>query len=1602
MANAWDAPATILQAECGICGLVVVYVVCRSLQYLVESRMYRRLSLSSAQYDSYRENPDADSPPQSPNQMVAHDIHQNSEAFLGQDAEMRPGQFPIQSDQDDSSACQELKVNPAMFWRRMAIWQHVLLLHTGLGLVLTLTHLRSEPSTIHVLAAYTALFLMATCLTWPPLTKLPSLRNTNRWRLICSMVIISFCIAFGELFRYSFGVPFSIRDWVATLNLGAIFCVAGCLPGQPKTVAISPEAVQLSEEDLDPTHSDHNRSSSGPDANDAHGNQEDQPPLVPVAPEAPIANSVLGLLFFAHFVPIIQLARRRGYLRAIDIPILGRKMQADWLASEVRDLLHRYVPGSVKTRTTSSSIPSDSRDVKLWSRDTRGILMMLFAANQTLFMAMFGLTIFAVGFYYAPSFFANRIFAVLEDDTLQNQPNRRLKEALPWVLGLFCTVIVSSTLQGQLWSILEASLTVRITTQLSTLMYNKTLLRRNDSNPNQDASSNSSQVMTLHLVDLKRVTKMLFDLFMLINVPFELLVGGYFAYVLLGKSALVGLSSTLVLIPLITIVSNKFSRTNEQLMSARDQRMGLLNESFLGIRMIKSQAWERRFDQRVQEKRGDELRRQQQSFLLQAVLATILELNPLIVTLVAFAHYTMICHNNLTPKLAFTSLAVFNELRWTLTLLPQSLTNILQALVSLRRICAFLVSNEVDASPATQQASLSAPLATVAFRQATISWPSTQQSSTCDFVLRDVSLEFATGQCNLICGRVGAGKSLLLQALLHEADVQSGEVMCPRSPWDAIPFDARSHKQALDALDTKRWLRSDMVAYAPQVPYLMNTTLRENILFGFPLGSGHRYERVLDACALRNDLQQLDQGDLTEVGENGMELSGGQKARIALARAVYSRASVLLLDDVFSAVDTHTAKHLTDRLLNSDLLHHRTTLLVSHNVQLVGKCMKRVIFMEQGSIAFQGSSSEFFESEHFKGLLDTEQSDVLEHAEESKMVSARMEAAKESRRTSEHREKGHIAWKVWKEYIQSANGWPLCIVTLALFTITNLWELVTNAWLREWSSKQTTSSHQNSWWLGWYVILATFGVVFGVLRWAGIYSMSLFASRRLFDKMLWRTLRAPLRFHDWMTRGGLLNRFGQDLEVLDSEFAQSIADVAVKTTQLLTTCIALYYVSGLQFVVALLLLTPVYTWLSQSYITTARDLQRLTSTSRSRVVNAFGNAVHGVMVLRAFGAQKKFTQQLNAVLNNNNRFVWWSAQGSRWISQMFNLVSAFLVLGSSVSILLQKYLDAPMADFSITFLIELNFTLLILMRMYTVFQTCGVAVERVFEFADTMDQEAPEFTDIIPPADWPSQGHVQVKDLCVKYASDQSDVLHRISFEIPPGRKFAVVGPTGSGKSTLVNTIFRFVEPQTGSITIDDIDVTKLGLTDLRQRLQIVPQDPVILSGSLRSILDVFDEFSDEQLLDSLRRVSLIENEKSCFNDLSFTIAEGGENLSQGQRQLLCLARAILRRSRVVLFDEASSSIDLETDLRITEVVQEAFGSSTVLTIAHRLRTVITYDQVLFMDKGKVAEIGNPHTLLQDPQSEFYKLCQSAGKAEFSFLSEAAREAHEKRLKRSS
>ncbi|OXG63652.1 ATP-binding cassette transporter [Cryptococcus neoformans CHC193] len=1386
-----------------------------------------------------------------------------------------------------------------------------------------------------------------------------------------------------------------------------------------------------------------------------------------VSPE--VQATIPEWLLFGYATDVI----RKGYvsesLDVWDLPILPRTLRALY---QFKRMKRAY--GKTKGRRGRM--------------EGFNLLLTVAKVNSGLLWAQTLLAAATAFAYYLPHYLLKLFINFLENDPARTEP------AWGWLLcfGLFTSNALIFIASGVTWSICTTYLQGKIRLQLNTMLFKKTLLKKDiaansgdsgqvggvreeaakdkkrkeengDSNAEDgEAVTSKTQIMTLFTVDVDRVTEFVFHLFAVIDAPLEIVVASFFVFKLLGISAMYGLLTAILSLPLNHFASKIVVRAQENLMKTRDQRTALMNEILQGIRMLKFMAWERSFESRIQTIRRNELSWQARNYQIEVAFNCIWALTPVIVTVVSFLHYTLVRGQQLTPSVAFTSVAVFAELRYALNAIPETFIQALQGFVSCRRIEKYLCLDEVAAIEENDGEG------DIVLSSATFTWPrdetafanelvidavSNAATPKTAFTLADLNLRFPKGKLSLICGRLGSGKSLLLAGLLGEADLLTGHVVCPRSAPDAM-----SKASANPSGDP--WIVPNMVAYVPQQAWLQNASIKENILFSSPWDA-ERYQQVIEACSLLNDLDILEDGDETEVGEKGLNLSGGQKARVSLARAIYSRAGVLFLDDVLSAVDAHTAHAIMTNCLQGPIIEGRTVLIVSHHTALVSPAAAYIVALENGDVKFSGTREEFVASNLIDELdeedaqarpTDSEQKEEKTVEENSTKIAnksvlslsgacAESEApdsetsslAPEDDKTivsstlgvkqktprklieDEKRARGRITWIVWKTYFSALGGpiwWSLFILSLAMAMLVPVAE---KGWLGYWTGSSLSPSeggHTTRYFVMGYSVITIAGVFASNLQYCIIYFGSLQASRRLHNSMLKSVLFSTLRFHDTTSRGRLLNRFGKDIEGLDSSTADNFVRSAAYGLNVVVTFISITYVGGLPFVIAGCVVLVVYYQAGSIYGQTSRDMRRLDSVTRSPLYSLFGETVSGVAVLRAFGASNMALKNMMKLADTNLLAFAWSWTVNRWLSARFNLLSAVLVGLTAVAVLIAPNVDAAMAGFALAFAGTICHDLLFVVRRFVQLEQSMVAIERLKEFTE-LQQEAPEYIEPRPAASWPEHGSIKVENLVIKYAPDLPSVLHNISFEVSPRQKIGIVGATGCGKSTLALSFFRFVEAAEGRIEIDGVDISKIGLTDLRSRMTIIPQDPTILSGTLRSTLDVFDEYDDVDIYAALRRVHLIKDEnpstsmdeqndvenrnKNVFEDLSNPVSEGGDNFSSGEKQLICMARAILKRNKILFMDEATASIDYETDALISKTIREEFSDSTIVTIAHRIHTIIDFDKVLVMDRGNIAEFASPADLLRNHKSRFYSLCKATGRTEFKNLKEMALEAERKR-----
>ncbi|KCV70415.1 hypothetical protein H696_02759 [Fonticula alba] len=854
--------------------------------------------------------------------------------------------------------------------------------------------------------------------------------------------------------------------------------------------------------------------------------------------------------------------------------------------------------------------------------------------------------------------------------------------------------------------------------------------------------------------------------------------------------------------------------------------------------------------------------------------------------------------------------------------------------------------------------------------------------------LQRVSLALNDASLMAVVGPVGSGKSSLIGAVLGDMLRVSG----------AVATQGR-------------------VAYVPQQAWILNATLRENILFGRPYDEAF-YNSVVDACALRRDISILPGGDMTEIGEKGINLSGGQKQRVSLARAVYSQADIYLLDDPLSAVDSHVGRHIFERVIGPrGCLADRARLLVTHGIHYLRYC-DQIVTMRGGRIVESGSYRALIDNgglfarlveeygsaeaedggDASPGLMASDDEDnadtggpspasepLVEEAEAQKAAALAAkpdaDAAGAQLVEKETREVGDVKGSVYVTYMKAMGIWPT-VLLLVSFLLTQAAQIGSSVWLSYWSEQRTTS---NVWlYLGVYAAL---GVVMSLLTVASVYVSrvvtGLRAARLLHEKLLDRIFAVPMSFFDTTPLGRIVNRFSKDLNTIDQVLPNAIYSFLRTFAQVLAVLVVISY-STPYFLIAIIPLGVVYVMVQRFYVATSRELQRLESISRSPIYAHFGESLGGVSTIRAYCQEKRFIQANRAFLDINSQMYYPSISSNRWLAVRLECVGSLIVLLAALfAVLAGNTINASTVGLSLTYALSVTQTLNWMVRMSSDVESNIVSVERVNEYTE-LETEAPaSIPETDPnansPAAWPSAGAITFHKYSTRYRPGLDLVLRDISLAIGAREKIGVVGRTGAGKSSLTLALFRLIEAASGYIDIDQVDTSRLGLHDLRSRLSIIPQEPVLFGGSVRQNLDPFDDHTDEAVWAALHSAHIGPHIASLEGQLSAIVAQGGENFSVGQRQLICLGRALLRRSQILVLDEATAAVDVETDTLIQSTIRKEFAGCTIITIAHRLHTIMDSDRVLVLDHGRVAEFDSPQALLAQPGSSFFGMALDAG-----------------------
>ncbi|KAK8135951.1 ABC transporter [Apiospora sp. TS-2023a] len=1224
---------------------------------------------------------------------------------------------------------------------------------------------------------------------------------------------------------------------------------------------------------------------------------------------------------------------------------------------------------------------------------------------------------------------------------------------------------------------------------------NGEISKKEDPSKDADEQANLGTIINLMSVDSFKISEVTSYLhFLLASAPSQLVMSIILLWQVMGLSAIPGLVIMVFLLPINILLAKGFQYTQKKIMTATDKRIHTTNEVLQNIRIIKYFAWEQRFGDIVDEKRRAELKALRNRYMIWALAVAIWNTVPVLITFCSFLVYTKVEKKPLYPSVAFTAMSLFMLLRVPLDQLGDMIAHVQEAQVSIDRVEEFLLEEETEKYQQLSEENVDDQgNRVIGFRDATFIWGSKDAvaaDGSMAFRLMDLTSDFKIGQLNVIAGPTGSGKTSMLMALLGEMTLMKGQVYLP---------GGRSREDV--HVDPETGL-AETCAYVAQSAWLVNANIKENILFSAPYDE-KRYRDVIVACALERDLEILDNGDETLVGEKGITLSGGQKQRISLARAVYSNSRHLLLDDCLSAVDSHTAQWIFTNCIRGPLMRDRTCILVTHNITLCVPSSEYVVVLDNGRVSAQGPPSEVIasgalgediqnrsrpSSAHASRIPSRVPSSVGEGSDETLIDGApngngngKAKDKKKKKQDSmeETKATGAVKWPVVKLYLNAMGSWWFWMLTIFVFGGQQLSGVAQNLWIKQWAEQYTTEAEsintftvgavsQNSvghfaspnafstvashvqsgaffspaqysatnapdevnvnYYLLVLALIGLAGAVLALVRDLWLFFGSLTASWKIHNRLMGSVARAKFKFFDVTPLGQIMNRFSKDLEAIDQEVAPVAIGVMSCVLGILVTIVLIGFVTP-GFLIAGGFITGAYVFVGLFYLRASRDLKRLESVNRSPLFQQFGETLSGVTTIRAYGDERRFIRENLTKINTQARpFIYlWAA--NRWLAFRTDCLGDLVAFFAGVFVILSLgKIQAGAAGISLSYAITFSENMLWLVRLYAMNEQNMNSVERVKEYLDVEQEADPINEKNRPPANWPAHGSVEFISYSTRYRSDLDPVLRKVTFKINPLEKVGVVGRTGAGKSSLTLALFRALEAEEGKILLDDIDIGMIGLKDLREAITIVPQDPTLFTGTIRTNLDPFDLYTDEEIFNALRRVQLIgPNEtpitpvttsalasepaaaddaagpppsptatnKNLFLDLSSAVSESGSNLSQGQRQLLCLARAMLKNPKLLIMDEATASIDYATDSKIQGTIRQL--QSTTITIAHRLATIVDYDKVLVLDHGELVEYGDPYELLKKTDGSFRSMCETSG--DMDTLMKAAKKAFEaKRL----
>ncbi|ORX93279.1 P-loop containing nucleoside triphosphate hydrolase protein [Basidiobolus meristosporus CBS 931.73] len=1379
----------------------------------------------------------------------------------------------------------------------------------------------------------------------------------------------------------------------------------------------------------------------------------------------PASNYFAKITFF-WVLPLLRLGKRKA-LKMEDIYSVHPKLLSYPL----------YLTSKAKMDADEAIVLQQIKDAKennVAAKVEKGKINLIGTVLHTIgygFMAaVVPRVLYICALYVRPALFSNLIAFVTSYSEAAKLSGTQPQD--PWVgygllIAVFTTAVLSSLFDGQYQNICYNS-SLKARGVLVTLIYRKAL---------RLSSTNKQEGMGSIVNHMSTDVDNLVNFFQLVHLSWSCVVEVIVVLVLLYAQVRFAVFASVAVLAVMMVTCGvatpNFSKYQGAMMKSSDKRMKLISELVNYMKSIKLYAWESYFVQKIEKIRLEQLNNLRSSYYWITFVCVLMNSIVPFSTFATLCVYTAIATESepLNIQRIFTTITLLNMLQEPVEAISSSLTAIFTGKVAYSRLRDFLNSEEIDDENVIKTADKTASELAYQIRDGTFGWYTPEAiraaadksekessekatgetreagdikekqngkmeaelsdtktvtaSSTADEkplvkaeaeadgpienatdkmgpVLHDINLQIKRGSLTAVVGRVGEGKSSLVGALLGEMHRYSGSVHAYGS-----------------------------LAYVAQSAWILNDTVRNNILFGRPYDK-ERYLSTIRACALVPDLKMLINSDKTVIGEKGINLSGGQKQRISIARAVYADADVYILDDPLSAVDAHVDRHIFDHAL-STILAGKTRVLITNGAKHLHK-VDQIVVIKQGRISQDGP---------YDALITDVEGDLFRLIHESQAVAA----AKEESRRAEGEEaggssddlsapsdedkaahkvqrdldrsemrpsdpstidgddieldekdevdeevvaQGSVGWRVYRFYLSTVNAFVLLsfvFVALCYLVV----QIMTQIWLQRWGNENTLAEAQNTapphstqyWILTYFAWILCTAIILTFTVFASMTIMARKASKKLHSSMLGPLIRSPMSFFDVTSSGKIVNRFAHDITAVDISLPLQFLNLLfflMMAANIFVFCI----IASPYFALIMIPLAYGYYILGGFFLVSNRELKRLDSAVRSPMYAHFGETLEGLVTIRAYRDADRFAIQATTFLDRSQQTGYLINSTKRWLQIMLDQMSVLVLCLVALLAIVQR--NSSSSSFFAVVLSQIGSLTIVMSQILSQccnLETSVVSVERIREYSELK----PEARDVIPDSttdpDWPQRGEISFNNYSTRYREGLDLVLKGVNFTVKAGERVGIVGRTGAGKSSVTLALFRLIEAAEGTITIDGLDISTLGLRELRSRLTIIPQDPFLLAATVRENLDPYNRYTDAELWAALDSASLKSYVSSLPEGLSAGIENGGENMSLGQRQLMSLARAMLTKghAHILCLDEATAAIDIETDNAIQRALRREFTNCTVLTIAHRINTIMDSDRILVLDQGRVVEYDSPQVLLSNPEGIFYSLATKSGSA---------------------